>query len=536
MLQDMIAKEDVLAAAEQLKELLPYNEDNVQLMKKALILYRQDSVYRIQVQTPTEISAYVQDVVPVRVTLNLFFMVKSGCACPSEAICRHVLAVFLYVYAQFERVGTFTEHWLEREKLEESRELVRRQFQEKVLPNEESLSSWLAFFDSEFSLWEARTPAGSQTMQGLYYGYLSALKKHAPKKPELKSLYQIHSALAVWLHMFTLIESGRLDAEKDYYSINPYVEQLMDTIYSSIDRLKTYALSFSLDPFLDRTPPVLRRLLVKEELFQYERLRVFGEMWSALLNRPKWVAREQEILEQESGRRFSPEVRFGRLHLAFLQKDDESVFEDMSRFPPEALPYTFQWLGELTAKKDWKRLKAWYGRIEPLAVNYTKLDKPFKEMRDIIGELFALLADYARHSRDDQLFERFASGCLPYTFTEYSQYLYEKRRYAEWVEIHSLVGFSVWEIEKDILKEIAASDPEALIPSYHRAAAFFIDQKNRSAYKEAARHLKKLRTLYKKAKKQQVWERYISRLSASYKRLRALQEELQKGKLIDGES
>lgn len=71
MLQDMIAKEDVLAAAEQ-QELLPYNEDNVQLMKKALILYRQDSVYRIQVQTPTEISAYVQDVVPVRVTLNLF--------------------------------------------------------------------------------------------------------------------------------------------------------------------------------------------------------------------------------------------------------------------------------------------------------------------------------------------------------------------------------------------------------------------------------------------------------------------------------
>ena len=99
MLQDMIAKEDVLAAAEQLKELLPYNEDNVQLMKKALILYRQDSVYRIQVQTPTEISAYVQDVVPVRVTLNLFFMVKSGCACPSEAFCRHVLADFLCVYA-----------------------------------------------------------------------------------------------------------------------------------------------------------------------------------------------------------------------------------------------------------------------------------------------------------------------------------------------------------------------------------------------------------------------------------------------------
>lgn len=105
-------------------------------------------------------------------------------------------------------------------------------------------------------------------MQGLYYGYLSALKKHAPNKPELKSLYQIHSAIAVWLRMFTLIEAGKLNPEQDFYSLNPYVEQLMDTIYSSIDKLKTYALSFALDPFLDKTPDVIRPLLLKEEIFQ----------------------------------------------------------------------------------------------------------------------------------------------------------------------------------------------------------------------------------------------------------------------------
>lgn len=113
MLQNMISKDDVLASAEQLKELLPYNEENVQLIKKALILYRQDSVYRLQAVSPTEVTAYVQDVVPVRVTLNLFVIVKSGCSCPSGRICRHMLAVFLYVYAMFERVGTFTEYWLE---------------------------------------------------------------------------------------------------------------------------------------------------------------------------------------------------------------------------------------------------------------------------------------------------------------------------------------------------------------------------------------------------------------------------------------
>ena len=69
-------------------------------------------------------------------------------------------------------------------------------------------------------------------------------------------------------------------------------------------------------------------LLLKEEIFQYERIRVFGEIWSALLSRPKWVAREQEILKKEAGRRFSPELQFGRLHLEFLQKNDDVIFAE----------------------------------------------------------------------------------------------------------------------------------------------------------------------------------------------------------------
>lgn len=63
MLQNMISKDDVLASAEQLKELLPYNEENVQLIKKALILYRQDSVYRLQAVSPTEVTADRKSVV-----------------------------------------------------------------------------------------------------------------------------------------------------------------------------------------------------------------------------------------------------------------------------------------------------------------------------------------------------------------------------------------------------------------------------------------------------------------------------------------
>ncbi|MFO6497766.1 MULTISPECIES: SWIM zinc finger family protein [Bacillus] len=530
MLQSMIPKTVVMEAAEQFKHVLPCTAENIQLMKKALILYRQDSVYRVKPLNGHTVSAYVQDVVPVKVEIDLSDIKKSTCTCPAQNICRHVLAVYLYIYAQYERLGTFTEFWKE-EKRRERQDMLVGQMHHKS--GKDSLHSWISFFKSEFRRWEEYTPKNQQTMQYLYYGYFSSLKKRTPAEAELKKMYQIHAALATWLAMHTLIEKGRIDPEKDFYSLNPYIEQLMDTIYSAIDELKTYALSFSLDPFLEKTPAVLRELLLKRDIFQYERLRIFGEVWSALLSRPKWLKEELNIL---SGLKASPEVQFGRLHLEFLLKNDDAIFEKSAAFSPEILPFTFQWLGIMTAKKDWKRLKKWYEQLENLVEGFCRLDKPYREIRDVLSEFFLFLGDYSHHTKDEHVFERYCRKCLPYTFTEYSQFLYGKQRFMEWMEIHSLVGFSISEIGQNALKDIAAAAPEALIPSYHREIVELIEQKNRSAYKDAVKYLKKLRTFYKKLKKQAVWDRFMVQLSSRYKRLRAFQEELKKGKLIDGES
>ncbi len=63
-----------------------------------------------------------------------------------------------------------------------------------------------------------------------------------------------------------------------------------------------------------------------------------------------------------------------------------------------------------------------------------------------------------------------------------------------------------------------------------------IQQKNRQNYKEAVRYLKKLRTIYKKLKKEEKWEVYFEQLLQKTKRLRAFQEECQRGKLINVEN
>ncbi|MDG8483840.1 hypothetical protein OLA23_10740, partial [Streptococcus pneumoniae] len=105
--------------------------------------------------------------------------------------------------------------------------------------------------------------------------------------------------------------------------MNPYVEQLMNTIFDSVDHLKTYALSFSLDPFLENTPTAVRALLQINGPFQHERVAVFMEIWGTILNRGKWVKKETELLKNAQQQEQTVERTIGLMHMDYLQKEDE---------------------------------------------------------------------------------------------------------------------------------------------------------------------------------------------------------------------
>ncbi|MNT90218.1 hypothetical protein D3C72_2310820 [compost metagenome] len=57
-------------------------------------------------------------------------------------------------------------------------------------------------------------------------------------------------------------------------------------------------------------------------------------------------------------------------------------------------------------------------------------------------------------------------------------------------------------------------------------------EKNRHSYKAAVKLMKRLAKLYKKLKREERWEEFLEVFTSRNSRLRALQEELRKGKLI----
>jgi hypothetical protein len=121
---------------------------------------------------------------------------------------------------------------------------------------------------------------------------------------------------------------------------------------------------------------------------------------------------------------------------------------------------------------------------------------------------------------------------LPYSYNEFNHYIVEQEDYETWADLQMVVGFHVVDHPRELLKRIEQTDLKVLLPLYHRAVNDAIQERNRPSYKLAVRYLKKLRTYYKKLKQVDRWNDFIVKLASEHKRLRAFQEELERGKLL----
>jgi uncharacterized Zn finger protein len=133
-LESTPVSERIELLGDEVRELLhPTVTEDARLVQVGLMLYRQGLVKQLQIWNE-KITASVQDVVPVKVELDLTFYQLSECSCPADNLCRHKMAVFFAAYATVDSVADWVEQWRqpEREKssltrwgLERARDLVK---------------------------------------------------------------------------------------------------------------------------------------------------------------------------------------------------------------------------------------------------------------------------------------------------------------------------------------------------------------------------------------------------------------------------
>ena len=541
-----LSKEEMLHCADKIKRMFDTDrEKDRNAIKKGLNLYRQGNVSNIKV-IDHAIHANVQDVTSVEVALDLNFVELSTCTCPSDDFCRHRLAVFFYGYATIDRIGRFLDDW----KSSHSRpQVTKRQalpvqtakdFYRSQSFNETSLESWLNFFEQQYEKFLVdRVQNDRYYFAGLYNRFFSTLKSYAPKSSiELKRLFTVHAGLTTFYKMVEGLEEMQLSSYEIHSYVRPYSASLIDSISENVEALKKVPLPFSFDLLLEDGLTRIQQLLTRNQALQFERFVLYRAFWSGLLNQKRWIELERNSLQdryqKESGTEngVSFECQYGLMHLSFLGQDDKKVISWLNDFDEHGLPYAIGWIETLNKSENWKRLKPWLTYALDHMENYIVGVTSYDGKRQMTRYLLQLFTDYAANSHSDYELVQSMQKLLPYSYAEYNHYLFQKEDYQTWVDLQLLLGFDISEFDRHLIKTIEEKDRSTLLPLYHQAVNQALLQKNRKSYKQAVKYLKKLRTHYRRLKKEHQWEAYFEQLVTMHKRLRAFQEELKRGKLL----
>lgn len=389
------------------------------------------------------------------------------------------------------------------------------------------ISAWLRGFEETASALEGRTrnPRFAElTLAGIF----SAMP---PLRPGIEALYRLNAHVFV-LRILTASSSGY------------YAHLAVSETAAGMETLLSQPLPQREDVQVQERLAETLRLLRRQMLTEQREQDAFSRGYYGLLN--AWAAPiGADGEEAERVDRYESELQFlmdeerelGRSlnRLAWLGANAWSRFclgqderawallseaADKPYFSPAKLPDFF---APLARSEQWKRLADWLEQFGPL------LERARSGLADY-GRVWD--ETLARLPEAEPRMWATLSGMLPYASDFYSAKLLERERWEDWMDYQLSTGAEPSSFKVTALAPLEKNAPELLLPFYHQAVERLVEHRNRDGYKRAAKLIKRLEKLYKKLKREERWEIFMESFNAKYGRLRALQEELKKGKLM----
>ncbi|MBA4536673.1 SWIM zinc finger family protein [Bacillus aquiflavi] len=540
-------EDDLKYCANKWAELLkPDFEKDIKLIQKGLFLFRQEQVYELRLEN-NFIFASVQDVMPVKVKINLNDPEMSECSCPADYYCRHQLAVFFAAYNQFNSVTNWVEEWRKPLKLKiistkvglkKAKDLVK-----SVGVLKPDYDQWIETFSQSFKTIVQETKyKNPYTIIELFNIYLRQIKASAPPLQEVKNLYELISLVISFNKLSKFIEQAHFSEEQINLYFQPIFRNLIELAEAAIQKLNVQYLPFSFDIFIKKLCTDTEKLLVispntdtEASILQYHRTIFFSILWEELFSKKNWQDRELVRLNKQiEMTKYYPIQHSmyitGYIHLLFVAKKDKELFERLKYFDLP-LPYILNWVVSLLKKQQWNRVTPYIEILVNRSGDYLNLldqEDACKEFSDFVIEQMNI---YCTACERIDLFEKTLLHLLPYSFEACEEFYYERKDFDRWIELMIYFRMNVSEISPQQLKTVEKHDPLILLSLYHQSTQSHIDMKNRENYKEAVQQLKKLKSLYSKIGKKEEWTSFLYILKKRTKRLRAFQEECEKEKL-----
>jgi len=350
---------------------------------------------------------------------------------------------------------------------------------------------------------------------------------------EQYSLYKLVVHVRLLQNLQNWFQMSRFSYKEIEDTCNPLIEVIYNNIQNELNHLPS-PFPFSYDSICEQLRLDVRELLFLEGAFKHIILHIYWNLWKSLFIHPQ--LRKEELYFAEKTAKIGTNAsswQFAYMFQLFLSGQVEESLALLKNIGSKYLFYLLVFMDYYAAGKNWNG----FAKLAQFLIDHIKdyldtISYSFKQK--FFYSINTVFHQFARETGRYDLYEQLLIAMYPFTTRELSYFYFERKEYGKLIEFVQLSNFGY--LSSDILRTIQKEEPQYLLPYYHRKVEMAIQQKNRQNYKEAVRYLKKLRTIYKKLKKEEKWEVYFEQLLQETKRLRAFQEECQRGKLINVEN
>ena len=487
------------------RSLFPARASDEEMVRKAVFLVRHDGV---QIQSFNEerlvLEAIVKDAYSVKVVMN-FEKQTAVCACPQDEMCRHRLAV---IFALYQKVGSLSQ-WVADWRAKDQDQL-------STFGGKRSPQQWKKVIQS---VW--RDPIPDYTTRNYFYfeqmyeGRLKNALSFVPLEREWKTLFKAYAHFISLSEVWRTYISGTNDVHHSFFKT--WFDDELHELSDLLDQLQGQRRTFESDAFFDYLQDTVRDFAAIKDGSSSQRFIVYQLFWTNLFT-------NDQMRKQE---------------LAAFPRPDERIsafFAILLNNPVELKKITaneaHDWIQLAILAEEEQNNQAFeviLMAVKPHVKTFLFEGLYTQYRHQYVRTLSRLFSQIQLSELDwEDLFRQFGHYGLP----AYSTYLIEKGFFKQWAELHHMHNSPLYFAEECGLKEVQEAAPDYALPLYHRYAMAHLDDRSRASYKQAVRIWKKMKSACKKSDQMEFWRFYMKEIRIQYKRLRALQEEIEKGNLV----
>jgi len=446
--------------------------------------------------------------------VHISFYEHTSCTCSGRKQCRHQVAILFYLYQHIDSLSEWVKAWRSKadqqsiSDIQKNRTPLAWEQYASTLLNQLVLQEHAAsFFLMEFALGD----------------YKRQMQRIRPLEREWHVLFDTSVTLMTLVKLWPTLNSFSRENERG--RVRYFLDETMQELKHQFKQLHTQHRFFAADPFYERIERYVRHLLTDAEGYFSQRSALYSHYWSELGTTK--LAREKELafLEAHSETKDGNTLLQVRQLFYFQLGQTDRLLQTMKDIPAEEVANYLALIQFAIEEHEIEMATQMFEQLLPAIEQHLETDTRASRI------IYTLRYVERQLELSPESQAHFYRLLIPFTLEPYSLWLIDQERYQDWADLHLYCQSGITYAEAcglDIVKEHA---PFALLPIYHVNVVREINEKKRDSYKQAVRHMKKMKQLAKAANETVYWNHYVQEIREKFRRLRAFQQEMEKGNL-----